>query len=193
VRVLKYKPLPTQSSVNHRIGPSPSNGSHQYQRCSDVWTIAPDRKRFSRRTPGRVSPPYCIGAILPETAIVQKAVWWNHKPPPVPVANVIHHVSCHSPLFRPPCPPCHPPHHLPYSATRQNLSHDDVITKSAKNLEKAQILLKSRESDGFSFIFYPLVCKDCAANFEEKSKQLCYLFVYILSLSEEIKKKTWEP
>lgn len=52
-----------------------------------------------------------------------------------------------------------------------NLCHDEVITKSAKKDEKAQILLKSHESDGlhlFLFVGLRNLCMQIMTNLPPK-------------------------
>jgi len=72
-----HKPPPSILPVNHWIAPSRSNSSRQYRSRSHARPLAPNKKQFSCRTPGRVSSFYCIEPTLTQTTPVQKVVRWK--------------------------------------------------------------------------------------------------------------------
>jgi len=160
---------PPMPPVNRWIGPSRSNGSRQYRSCSDVRTLAPDRKRFSHYTPGRVSSAHCIEPVLLETTPYIRRCDRNHKPLPPPPDHVIrppqrprYYFVCHvSHVIRLCQLPRHPPRHLSYPATQKIYVMMTSSQKSTKKPEKAQILLKVTKVMFFVYFYFVVLRRLC--------------------------------
>lgn len=129
--------------VNCWITPSRSSGSRRYRSRSNIRPLAPDRKQFSRRTQGHVSPFYCIGPILMQTTPVQKSL--PMETTYCLLFSPLTSCTTFAPvlLFHPQCLPCHPSMlaitspYVPHYRTK--LHHDHIIPKKC---QKARILSK---------------------------------------------------